>query len=61
MSVFSHSFGDGPLAPTPRYIHPHMDGLRLQNLNMHEYNFRRVGGAKARQAEAALEWRDTIG
>ena len=48
MSVFSHSFGDGPLAATPRYIHPHMDGLRLLNLNMHEYNFRRIGGAEAR-------------
>ena len=60
MSVFNHSFGDGPLAATPRYIHPQVDGLRLLNLNMYEYNFRWIGDADARQAEAALEWRDTI-
>ena len=34
--------------------------MTLLNLNMHEYNFRRIGDAEARQAEAALEWRDTI-
>jgi len=61
MSVFNHSFGDGPLAATPRYIHPQVDGLRLLNLNMHEYKFRRIGDAEAMQAEAALEWRGTIG
>ena len=31
MSVFYHSFGDGPLATMPRYTHPQMDGLRLLN------------------------------
>ena len=61
MSVFNHSFGDGPLAATPRYIHPQVDGLRLLNLQDYECNFRRIGGAAARQAEAALEWWDTIG
>ena len=39
MSVFNHSFGDGPLAATPRYIHPQVDGLKLLNLSMYEYNF----------------------
>ena len=39
MSVFNHSFGDGPLATMPRYTHPQVDGLRLLNTDfMVHYN-----------------------